>query len=256
MTKNRAEKHSARARMATNSEPYSVAARAVAPLSSWSSLDDALNGGFKPGQVYLVTAPSGTHKSRLATNLIAKFALGKHRVLSMASSLNSFVFNTAVLEAASGENSSNWRLETEKSDFFKTIFIELKPYMSHFAQAYSAAEIDAYLTEEKHDVLVINSFEDSIGVWRRVSARNDTDARALKDVAMKHNIPVIIFATTHYETSELVNPVLAEVADASIELSARDRDKELIVTKNRSNRTSDPVVLRAKAGASLALIEA
>jgi len=255
MTKNRAEKHSARARMAANSEPYSVAAHAVASLTSWSSLDEALNGGFKPGQVYLVTAPSGASKLPLATNLIAKFALCKRRVLSMDSTLNSSDFNTAVLEAASGENAGDWRREIEKNESLKTIFIGLKPYVSHFAHAYSTAEIGAYLDEEKHDALVINGFEESIGDWR-ATVDGDAEALALKKLAVKYSMPVIVFADTDSTTSKPVTPALAEAADTVLELVRSADALELAVTKNSNGRISTPVKLRVKSGADLALIEA
>lgn len=254
MTKNRAEKHSARARMAAKSEPYSVAAHAVASLTSWSSLDEALNGGFKPGQVYLVTAPAGASKSALATNLIAKFALRKRRVLSMDSTLNSPDFNAAVLEAAAGKNASDWRREIETNNLFKTVFIGLKPYVSHFAHAYSTAEIEAYLDEEKHEALVINGFEESIGDWR-ATVDSAAEAHALKSLAVKYSMPVIVFADTASITAKLVTPTLADVADTVLTLVRSADMLELNVTKNSNTRVSHSVKLREKSGAKLALVE-
>jgi replicative DNA helicase len=182
MTKNRFDKQAIRERMALTGEPYSVAAREISqlPLTTWSKLDEVIDGGFRRGSIYLIGSRAGDGGSTFAANLAAKFSRSNTAVAY------------ATLELSAEELRNNLlRVDTEpKSQLVRNV---------HVTNGQTVAELRAFVQNGPNiKVLIVDYFQ---LLTTEIEAENHFTRTAqvgeeLKRLAVDLDVVVIALART------------------------------------------------------------
>lgn len=201
MTKNNFQKTAIRARMAETGEPYSVAARAIASMltPTWPSLDKAIDGGFKPGRLYVVGSRPGVGKTLVAINLAVKLSKPNQPVGFVNLELTTDELYSALIQADTGVNVSAFReqnLDGEQQTAADLSRKHLAKNVVILDEVSSIEKIREFVASQpKLKVLVIDHYQlmDTAAAVN-IFEKREYIAQAVKKLALELDIAVILMA--------------------------------------------------------------
>lgn len=236
MTKNNSEKKAVRARMTQTGEPYSVAKRKIgAPstlLSPWASVD-ALTGGFRPGNVYVVESKPGEGKATFGINLLVHFAKNKNFcfyvnmesfrkeiIQHVVSEITEIPFDS--LRGASGEAHDKLVKEAKSKLTGSLVVYESRNRLT-------VEDISRELRENKNvKVAVLDGM--NLMFSGETFGNKETIVKAFKELALELNIPIIVLGSLGRDSESGNHSRVAGGADVNLVLAA-DGFVELNVAK-------------------------
>jgi len=257
MTKNRFDKQAIRERMALTGEPYSVAAREISqlPLTTWSKLDEVIDGGFRRGSMYLIGSKVAGGSTQMAANLAVKLSQPNNAVAFICGD------STPTVLSARMANVMTKQPTEPEAKCYDAIENHLTKNVGSLYGFPTITEVRRFVESTPNFKAVIVEHAQLID-----AESGDTNplpmasvARHLKSLALELNLPVIVFANfsnssvrQHFagsgalETSSDV--VLRFVRSDYFTPLPNGADASLTVTKNRSGEVGGEALLYAADG--------
>ena len=173
--------------------------------SGYSRLDEKMAGGFRGGAVTVVAARPGGGKSALAQNFARNIAVGGQRVLLVSLEMSSSDVFARVLSQQSGVPCTkimHRRCDDDEQQRVLAAAMAIEQLRVHDKPLGSIVDLFALIEHHEPKMLMID-YLGLLPIDRKRDRREqvESNSNAIKEIALRYKIPVMLLAQLNRESS-------------------------------------------------------